>query len=123
MSGMKFANAYKGLKLITLLEMLNIIGVLMATALGIIFLFFRLRVISAVENIAHKTENADMSGKAKIFSVILIILMIITIIITAVTQAVPAVSLLVGIIGNGFGIVKSMVFVAYLTKALKMLKK
>ena len=88
----------------------------MATALGIIFLFFRIRVISAVENI-------DMSGKAKIFSVILIILMIITIIITVVTQAVPAVSLLVGIIGNGFGIVKSMVFVAYLTKALKMLKK
>ena len=97
-------------------------GVLLATALGIIFLFFRLRVIGAVENIAHELENADMSGKAKIFSVILIILMIITAIITVINQAVPAVSLLVGIIGNSFGIVKSMVFIAYLTKALKMLK-
>ena len=65
MSGMKFANAYKGLKLITLLEMLNIIGVLMATALEIIFLFFRLRVISAVENIAHKTEKCRYVGQSK----------------------------------------------------------
>ena len=97
--------------------------VLLSAVLGILFLLFRLRIISAVENIAHSLENTDMSGKAKIFSVIFIIFTVISVIFNVVNQAVPDVSILVAGISNIFGIIKSIIFIAYLTKALKMLKE
>ena len=85
--------------------------VLLSAVLGILFLLFRLRIISAVENIAHSLENTDMSGKAKIFSVIFIIFTVISVIFNVVNQAVPDVSILVAGISNIFGIIKSIIFI------------
>lgn len=98
-------------------------GVLFAAALGILLLFFRLRVISAVGHIAEKIGRNDMKDKVKFYSAVLIALTVIQFICVVAVQVFSSIATLMTVTSNIFSLIRTVIFIIYLSKALKMLKE
>ena len=98
-------------------------GVLFAAALGILLLFFRLRVTSAVGHIAEKIGRNDMKDKVKFYSAVLIALTVIQFICVVAVQVFSSIATLMTVTSNIFSLIRTVIFIIYLSKALKMLKE
>ncbi len=97
-------------------------GVLLSAVSGILFLFFRLRFISAVGHIAEQIGRNDIKDKIKFYSAVMIAFTVIQLVCIVVNETFPSFSTLTSVTASSFSIVKSVIFIVFLSKTLKMMK-
>ena len=99
------------------------IGVLFSAISGILFLFFRLRFISAVGHIAEKIDRNDIKDKVKFYSAVMIAITVMQLVCLFVSGAFLPFSTLTAVTASVLSTVKAVMFIVFLSKTLKMSKE
>ena len=93
---------------------------LLSIATKVLSLLVVLCIINGVRNIAVKLENAEMDKKGGMIYIVMIVLSVLAIAFGMLDSMIPSMELLLTFVAGCFNIAKSVVFLTYLSKAVKM---
>ena len=93
---------------------------LLSIATKVLSLLVVLCIINGVRNTAVKLENAEMDKKGGTIYIVMIVLSVLAIAFGMLDSVIPSMELLLTFVAGCFNIAKSVVFLTYLSKAVKM---